>query len=66
MVSEFTQRFTLLDRVISGANGNLCPVIIQSANLRHIVEKRQDARKRYVLFALATMRDPLEILHVEY
>lgn len=41
-------------------------VIIQRANLRHIVEKRQDARERYVLFALATMRDPLEIWHVQY
>ena len=35
-------------------------------DLRHIVEKRQDARERYVRHALATMRDPFEIWIVEY
>ena len=41
-------------------------VVVQRANLRHIVEKRQDARERYVLFAIATMLDPLEIWNVAY
>lgn len=41
-------------------------VLIERANLRHIVEKRQDARERYVRHALATMRDPFEIWIVEY
>lgn len=41
-------------------------VVIERANLRHIVEKRQDARERYVRHALATIRDPYEIWIVEY
>ncbi|MGX9785917.1 PBECR2 nuclease fold domain-containing protein [Janthinobacterium lividum] len=41
-------------------------VTIGRENLSHIVEKRQDARERYVKHALATMRDPLEIWVVEY
>lgn len=39
---------------------------IDRANLAHIVEKRRDARERYVKYALATMRDPLEVWLVEY
>ena len=35
-------------------------------NLTHIVEKRADARKRYVMLAIATMADPFEIWHVKY
>lgn len=41
-------------------------VIIERGNLSHIVEKRRDARERYVKHALATMRDPFEIWLVEY
>lgn len=41
-------------------------VVIERTNLRHIVEKRQDARERYVRHALATIRDPYEIWIVEY
>lgn len=41
-------------------------VLIQRATLRHIVEKRQDARERYVKFALDTLTGPLEIWRVAY
>lgn len=35
-------------------------------NLPHIVEKRQDARERYVQFAIDTMTNPLEVWRIEY
>ncbi|MPR03790.1 hypothetical protein F0169_17975 [Pseudomonas sp. MAFF 212408] len=41
-------------------------VLIQRATLQHIVEKRQDARERYVKFALDTLTGPLEIWRVAY
>lgn len=41
-------------------------VAVERAHLPHIVEKRQDARERYVHFALATMRTPFEVWSVEY
>ena len=41
-------------------------VLIQRTTLRHIVEKRQDARERYVKFALDTLTGPLEIWRVAY
>ncbi|NVD96596.1 PBECR2 nuclease fold domain-containing protein [Massilia sp. BJB1822] len=40
--------------------------IIERSNLRHIVEKRQEARERYVKYAMATMLDPFEVWLVEY
>lgn len=41
-------------------------VVIERSNLGHIVEKRQDARERYVKHALATMDDPFEVWLVAY
>ncbi|MDE2026577.1 MAG: hypothetical protein KGJ07_08890 [Patescibacteria group bacterium] len=41
-------------------------VLILKNKLEHIVAKRQDARERYVKFALATMLTPYEIWKVEY
>lgn len=41
-------------------------VAVERAHLPHIVEKRQDARERYVHFALATMCTPFEVWSVEY
>jgi hypothetical protein len=41
-------------------------VLIQRTTLRHIVEKRQDARERYVMFALDTLTGPLEVWRVAY
>ncbi|MCR4538661.1 MULTISPECIES: PBECR2 nuclease fold domain-containing protein [unclassified Pseudomonas] len=41
-------------------------VRIRRATLRHIVEKRQDARERYVRVALDTLTGPLEIWRVAY
>lgn len=41
-------------------------VIIRRSELRHIVEKRQDARERYVHYAIATLRKPFEVWRVEY
>jgi hypothetical protein len=35
-------------------------------HLTHIVEKRVDARERYVKLAMVTMADPFEIWRVEY
>lgn len=34
--------------------------------LPHIVDKRQDARERYALFAVQTMKDPYEVWKVVY
>lgn len=41
-------------------------VIVQRDNLEHIVEKRKDARERYVNYALDTMLNPFEIWEVQY
>lgn len=41
-------------------------ILIQRSSLRHIVEKRQDARERYVRFAVDTLTGPLEIWRVAY
>ncbi len=41
-------------------------VVVQQEKLPHIVEKRQDARERYINFALTTMRTPFEVWLVEY
>ena len=41
-------------------------VHITRENLSHIVEKRQDARERYVKYALATMQNPFEVWQIEY
>ena len=41
-------------------------VLIQRVTLVHRVEKRQDARERYVKFALDTLTGPLEIWRVAY
>lgn len=41
-------------------------VLIDQTKLTHIVEKRVDARERYVNFALETMKSPFEIWAVEY
>lgn len=35
-------------------------------HLSHIVEKRQDARERYVLYAIRTIEDPFEVWLVKY
>jgi hypothetical protein len=46
-----------------------CPLGTIAAHreyLTHIVEKRVDARERYVQLAINTMADPFEIWHVEY
>lgn len=39
---------------------------ILRSNLAHIVEKRVDARERYVLFALDTLSEPYEIWETKY
>lgn len=41
-------------------------VRVLKAHLPHIVEKRRDARERYVQFAIAAMRAPFEVWSVEY
>ncbi|KAF1020962.1 MAG: hypothetical protein GAK37_03523 [Pseudomonas sp.] len=41
-------------------------VVIRRSHLSHIVEKRQDARERYVRFALDTLTGPLEIWQIAY
>jgi hypothetical protein len=41
-------------------------VIVLKDKLEHIVAKRQDARERYVHFAIATMIAPYEVWKVQY
>ena len=41
-------------------------VLVHRQNLFHIVEKRAEARERYVLFALDTMQRPFEVWNVAY
>lgn len=41
-------------------------VAIHRRDFFHIVEKRPEARERYVLFALDTLTGPLEVWKVEY
>lgn len=41
-------------------------VYVKKGMLSHIVEKRLDARERFVYFALATMEKPFEIWKVSY
>lgn len=47
-------------------NTKVGDVIIHENNLRHIVEKRQDARERYALYALDTLNNPFEIWRAPY
>lgn len=47
----------------------VCPlgsINIVRSNLKHIVEKRLDARERYVLLALDTLENPYEIWETMY
>lgn len=41
-------------------------VTVHRDDLKHIVEKRAEARERYVKFALDTLSGPLEVWKVEY
>lgn len=41
-------------------------VTVHREKLVHIVEKRSDARERYVNYAIDTLRDPFEVWSVEY
>lgn len=41
-------------------------VAIRRDMLGHIVEKRHDARERYVRMAISTMKEPFEVWAVEY
>ncbi|WPO98072.1 PBECR2 nuclease fold domain-containing protein [Pseudomonas sp. HR96] len=41
-------------------------VLIERQNLGHIVEKRQDARERYVRMAMDTLTGPFEIWRVAF
>ena len=41
-------------------------VNIHHQHLPHIVEKRQDARERYVLYAIRTIEDPFEVWVCQY
>lgn len=42
------------------------PLRVEKDKLMHIVEKRQDARERYVRYALATLDEPYEVWKVAY
>lgn len=42
------------------------PLIIERDKLAHIIEKRQDARERYLNYALATLDEPYEVWKVAY
>jgi hypothetical protein len=44
----------------------ICKVLIKKSKLEHIVEKRQDARERFVNFAIKTLENPYEIWKAEY
>lgn len=39
---------------------------IEAKHLGHIVEKRMDARERYIHYALATISDPFEVWRSQY
>ena len=41
-------------------------VTIQRENLKHIVEKRKDARERYANYALDTILNPFEVWKTQY
>ncbi|GAB3625787.1 hypothetical protein PTE30175_04029 [Pandoraea terrae] len=41
-------------------------IAVHREHLIHIVEKRADARERYVRLAIVTMADPFEVWRVEY
>jgi hypothetical protein len=41
-------------------------ITIHHSTLEHIVEKRKDARERYINFAIKTIEEPYEIYRVEY
>ncbi len=42
------------------------PIQIEAKHLGHIVEKRRDARERYIHYALSTISDPYEVWRSEY
>lgn len=41
-------------------------VVVHESTIPHIVEKRRDARERYLNFAISTILNPYEIYDVEY
>lgn len=47
-------------------NSVLGPLTVERDCLKHIVEKRQDARERYANYAILTLEKPFEVWSVEY
>lgn len=41
-------------------------ITIHQSTLEHIVEKRRDARERYINFAIKTIKEPYEVYEIKY
>lgn len=67
-LAALTEQLGLSDPVLNGTEFTtpIGAVYVARVHLPHIVEKRQDARERYVRFAIATMRAPFEVWSVDY
>lgn len=63
---EFHMGFPEPDIQAVSRNSPLGMLTILKSKLEHIVEKRLDARERYVLLALDTLEEPYEIWEAEY
>lgn len=58
--------FTAADACVLKVDSPIGEVLIERQNLGHIVEKRQDARERYVMMAMDTLTGPFEIWRVAF
>ncbi|ASK77347.1 PBECR2 nuclease fold domain-containing protein [Klebsiella pneumoniae] len=63
---EFHMGFAVADMVEIEKQTHIGSMRIVRSNLAHIVEKRVDARERYVRLALDTLENPFEIWETEY
>lgn len=63
---EFYMGFVEPDRIFVPKNTLIGTLHILRSNLKHIVEKRLDARERYTLLALDTLENPYEIWETLY
>ncbi|MGK6328078.1 PBECR2 nuclease fold domain-containing protein [Erwinia sp. DT-104] len=63
---EFYMGFMEPDRLFVPKDTLIGTLHILRSNLKHIVEKRLDARERYTLLALDTLENPYEIWETLY
>ncbi|HCH1122259.1 TPA: PBECR2 nuclease fold domain-containing protein [Vibrio parahaemolyticus] len=60
------EAFGCVDKAVVELTSKIGVLLVERNKLEHIIEKRQDARERYVRYALATLDEPYEVWKVAY